>query len=202
MIYLLERFVHMSTVTPSPLPVTRFTPEDLLRLPDAVNYELVDGKLVERSMGYESSAIAAQILVLLGLFLRGKGLGHLAGSDASYQCFPREPSKVRKPDVSFVRTGRFPGETRPKGHSPIPPDLAIEVVSPNDLYHEVEEKVNDYLAVNVPLVWVVDPESRTVRIHRSADRTKVTFLTDSETISGEQVITGFSCVVREFFESP
>src|SRR5687768_2661230 len=110
----------MTTITPR----TVFTPEDLLRLPDAVSYELVDGKLVERNMGMESSEIAARILFQIALYLRDHRLGHLFGADASYQCYPDAPNKVRKPDVSFIRSGRLTDERAPQGHCPICPDLA------------------------------------------------------------------------------
>jgi Uma2 family endonuclease len=179
-----------------------FTPEDLLRLPDAVNYELVDGKLVERNMGMESSEIAVRIAILIGLYLRDHPTGRLFGADASYQCFKDAPDKVRKPDVSFVRAGRLPGDKAPKGHSRVPPDLAVEVSSPGDLVYEIEEKVAEYLAAGVPLVWVVHPPTRTVRIHRPRTSTRgpVAELNDQDTLTGEEVLPGFSCPVRSLFE--
>jgi Uma2 family endonuclease len=180
---------------------TAFTPEDLLRMDDGVNYELVDGKLVERHMGMESSEIAARILLLIGMFLRDRRLGRLFGADASYQCFPDSPSKVRKPDVSFIRTDRLPGGRTPTGHCPVPPDLAVEVISPGDLSYEVEEKVTEYLVAGIPLVWVVHPPTRTVRVHRprSSPRGPISELAGDDTIDGEDVLPGFSCKVSEFF---
>jgi Uma2 family endonuclease len=180
---------------------TLFTPDDLLRMEDAVNYELVDGKLVERHMGMESSAIAGQILMLIGLFLRSQARGRVFPPDASYQCFANAPSKVRKPDVSFIRSGRLPGDRIPTGHCPIPPDLAVEVISPNDLAYEVEEKVAEYLEAGVPLVWIVNPPTRSVRIRRprAAANGPVAELSGDDTITGEDVLPGFSCKVSEFF---
>ena len=95
------------------------------------------------------------------------GLGWVAGADASYQCFPAAARQVRKPDASFIRIDRLPAGEEPEGHCPIAPDLAVEVVSPNDLYSEVEEKVDDYLAAGVRLVWVIDPPTRTAHVHRA-----------------------------------
>src|SRR5947207_2724138 len=131
----------MSVLTPS----TEITPEELLELPDAVNYELVDGKLVERPMGSEAGEICGRIVVLLGIFLRKHKLGHLITSEGSYQCLPDAPRKVRRPDASFIRNGRLKNERVPKGHVLIPPDLAIEVVSPGDLAYEVEEQIAECL---------------------------------------------------------
>ncbi|HWE97492.1 MAG TPA: Uma2 family endonuclease [Tepidisphaeraceae bacterium] len=188
----------MSTLTIA-APVT---PQDLLHLPDAVRFELVDGKLVERKMGMESSEIAARIVGLLMLFLRDHAVGRLYGADASYQCFVGSPDKVRKPDVSFIRSGRLPGDRSPKGHCPIPPDLAVEVISPGDLAYEVEEKVAEYLAAGVPLVWVVTPPTRRVRVYRTQPqpRGSVIELALGDAISGEDVLPGFSCPVAHFFE--
>ena len=102
----------MTTIT-SAAPVT---PEDLLTLPDSVNYELVDGRLVERNMGMQSSGIGWRVGGLLFMFLRDHPLGMAFGADAGYQCFPDAPGKVRKPDVSFIRSGRLPGDRTPLGY--------------------------------------------------------------------------------------
>ena len=187
----------MSVISPSPL----VTPEDLLKMPDAVRFELVDGHLVERNMGAESSAIALRIAVLLGLFLRDHSIGWLFGSDTSYQCFPDAPDKVRRCDVGFVRNERLFGGRAPKGHVMVAPDLAIEVVSPNDTADEVEEKAMEWLDSGVALLWVVYPATRTVRIHRPRSAAlRVTDLADTDTITGESALPGFSCTVKEFFD--
>jgi Uma2 family endonuclease len=183
------------------ISTTSMTPEELLNLPDGVNFELVDGKLVERNMGFESSEIAARILGLIWMFVREHPIGRIFGADASYQCFPDAPTKVRKPDVSFIRSGRLPGDKAPQGHCPIPPDLAVEVISPGDLAYEIEEKVAEYLKAGVSLVWVVHPPTKTVRIHRPRGSSKgsVSELYESDKIDGEDVLPGFSCAVSEFF---
>jgi Uma2 family endonuclease len=185
-------------------PGTLFTPDDLLRMEDAVNYELVDGKLVERHMGMESSEIALRIAFLLALFLRDRRTGRLFGADASYQCFPAALTKIRKPDVSFIPSDRIPGGKLPAGHCPIAPGLAVEVVSPGDLAYEVEEKVAEYLEAGVPLVWIVNPPTRTVRVRRpkTSNRGPVAELSGEDLISGEDVLPGFSCKVSEFFTVP
>jgi Uma2 family endonuclease len=180
----------------------KFTPEDLLTMPDAVSYELVDGNLVERKMGTESSMIAVAIATILTNFVKGKKLGFIAGADCGYQCFRDDPNKLRKPDVSFIRAGRLPNNRPPKGHTKIAPDLAVEVLSPGDLVSEVDEKIEDYLGAGVKLIWVVSPETKKVRIHRptGAAAGPISVLSDSETISGEDVLPGFGCRVGEFFE--
>jgi Uma2 family endonuclease len=182
-------------------PGTLFTPDDLLRMEDAVNYELVDGKLVERHMGMQSSRIGMRVGLLIGKYLELHPEGLVYGADAGYQCFTNAPNTVRKPDVSVVRAGRFPDNREPEGHCRIAPDLAVEVVSPNDLAYEVEEKVAEYLEAGIPLVWIVNPPTRTVRIHRpkSSPRGPIAELSGDDAITGEDVLPGFSCKVSEFF---
>jgi Uma2 family endonuclease len=178
---------------------TTYTPEDLLAMPDGKNYELVDGRLVERNMGAESSWIGGNLYFALRSHCNEPGAGWVWPADNGYQCFPHAPKLVRRPDVSFIRAGRFPGGELPKGHVRIPPDLAVEVVSPNDLAYEVEERVDDYLKAGVPLIWVIHPENRTVFIRRGNGT--VSRLDQNDELSGEEVIPGFRCAVRSLFPS-
>ena len=173
------------------------TSEDLLAMPNEVDYELVNGELVERHMGAESSWIASNLIVLIALFYRGRVPGHLFTTDCGYQCYSDDPDKVRKPDVSFVRRGRFPSGRIPKGYIRIPPDLAVEVVSPNDLADDVEFKVEEYLNAGVPLVWVISPKTETVTVHRADG--SVTKLHDTDELSGENLLSGFRCKVSDLF---
>lgn len=181
-----------------------YTPDDLLRMPDGERFELVHGKLVERHMGTEAVGFASRIFGLIWMFLLDHPLGHLLMSEAGYACFPDDPNHTRRPDTSFIRFGRLSNEKLPKGHCPIPPDLAIEVVSPNDAAEEVTSKVADFQSVGVPLIWVVYPASRRVLVHRlrSSPHERISELTDADTITGEDVLPGFSCPVAEFFRIP
>ena len=186
----------MSTVTQK----TRYTPEDLLRMPDGDRYELVDGNLVERHMGFASGRIGGTVYYLLRTFSEANRRGWVLPADVGYQCFPDAPDKVRKPDVSFIRLERLAPDREPKGHSPIPPDLAVEVVSPNDLVYEVDAKVAEYLAAGVRLVWVIHPQSRTMEVHRLNGPS--TILQACDELSGEDVVPGFRCRVEEIFKTP
>jgi len=107
------------------------------------------------------------------------------------------PRTVRKTDVAFIRSGRFPNEQLPEGYSRIPPDLAVEVVSPNDLWYEVTEKVQAYLKVGVRLVWVVDPPTRMVYIYRPDG--SIALVREDGELSGEDVVPGFGCPVAAIF---
>jgi Uma2 family endonuclease len=178
---------------------TNYTPEDLLAMPDGDRYELVDGELLERNRGSESSAVAAVLLAELLMYVRDRQLGQVLGADGGYRCF-RNPRDVRYADVSFISGDRLPDGRLPKGHARICPDLAVEVVSPNDLFYEVERKVREYQDAGVLLVWVVNPEERTVTVHRQDG--SVSRLREGAVLSGEQVVPGFTCAVSAVFPAP
>jgi Uma2 family endonuclease len=181
---------------------TSITPEELLALPNEKDYELVDGKLVEKHMGSESSAVAMAIGILLGNFIKSKKLGHLFMADCGYRCFANAPNKIRRPDVSFVRRGRLPEERLPEGYLRIAPDFVVEVLSPGDTAYEIDEKVAEYLEAGVKLVWVVNPKTRSVRIHRAAgaEQGGIGAAGEADSISGEDVVPGFTARVAEFFD--
>jgi Uma2 family endonuclease len=177
-----------------------FSPEDLLQMPDGERYELVDGQLVERDLGAESSFIAGETYGILRDYSKSHRSGWAFPEGTSYQCFPTMPEKVRRADASFIRAGRLPGEWPPKGHIKIAPDLAVEVVSPGDLAYEVDEKVEEYIGAGVALVWVVNPVYRTVRVYRG-DGSGVILRADDE-LTGGDVLPGFRCKVSDLFAAP
>lgn len=174
----------------------RITPEQLLEMPDSSRFELVDGKLVEREMGFHSSRVGGQVFRLIANYGEENAYGWAMGADASYQCFA-DPLKVRRPDASFIRAGRLLGEQFPQGHCLIAPDLAVEVVSPNDNGNDIEEKLAEYLDAGVTLVWVFYPRTRSVHVYRANGQSER--LTEEDLLTGEEVLPGFSCMVSECF---
>ncbi len=174
------------------------TPEDLLEMSDSKQFELVDGQLEEKEVSYLSSLIGGEVLRRLSTYVLEHGLGTVTPSDASFQCFDDDPLKVRRPDVAFLTQGRLPIEELARGHVTVAPDLAVEVVSPNDYVYELNKKVQEYLRAGVRLVWVIDPENRTLLVYR-ADRTLAEFKPEDE-LTGEDVIPGFRCLVGDFFK--
>jgi Uma2 family endonuclease len=108
---------------------------------------------------------------------------------------------VRKADVSFIRLDRqTAAQAIEEGHCPIAPDLAVEVLSPNDLAYEVALKVSEYLRAGVRLVWVVHPEVRTVEVHRPQGAGVI--LHEQDELSSEDVLPGFRCRVADLFVMP
>jgi Uma2 family endonuclease len=173
----------------------RYTPEDLLAMPDEKSYELVDGRLVERHSGARCSLVGGDLLVRLVGFCDEHDLGTVWGPDNGFRCFPDDPCRVRRPDGSFVRRGRLPGGVSPVGWVEIPPDLAYEVVAPGELAEELESRLRDYRKVGVPLVWVIYPELRVAKVLLRG-RPPIE-LEEDDVLSGEDVIPGFRCPLRE-----
>jgi len=172
------------------------TPDELLCMPDGKGYELVRGTLIKTDMGAESVWVGGMLFWYLVQFVKEHDSGWVFHSEAGYRCFPHEPKMIRKPDISFIKTGRFPGDVVPKGWITIVPDLAVEVVSPRDRASELDEKLADYRAAGIPLTWVVYPESRSVMVHRRDG--SMARLLEAESLSGEDILPGFSCPLREF----
>jgi Uma2 family endonuclease len=189
-----------------------YTPEDLLTMPDGKNFELVDGRLVERHrttpppqgedhMGFLADLIAVRLLQRLANFCDEHPLGWvLIPSSGGFQGLTGSARRVRKPDVAFVRYGRFPDEQVPLGYAHLAPDLAAEVVSPNDTYEEVSEKIEEYLRAGVRLVWVISPRNHTIHMYRANGSAQV--LRESDELNGEDVVPGFRCPVRDLFPQP
>ncbi len=178
------------------------TAEELLEMPNSIDYELVDGILVERQMGAESNAIAVELAFLIGSYFKQHGRqGHVFMGETGFRIFPGRPNHIRKPDLAFVKFGRFPDDRqRPKGHVDLIPDLAVESISPGDLASEVNEKIDEYVEAGIPLIWFFDPDSKTVQIFRKDGSTQR--LTETDEISGEDILPNFRCRVADIFAPP
>ncbi|WP_256369001.1 Uma2 family endonuclease [Aquisphaera insulae] len=177
-----------------------YTPDDLLSMPDGKGIELVRGRLLEHTMGAESSWVGGRLFGRLDRFVEEHDSGWLFPAETGYQCFPHDPTMVRKPDLSFIRKDRLPQSTVPTGWITIPPDLAVEVVSPNDRASELEDKLADYRLAGIPLVWVIYPDSRSVLVHRR-DGTLARLL-ETNSLAGEDILPGFACPIREILPAP
>lgn len=172
-------------------PELRFTPEDLQRLPEEQRFELVGGRLVERSTSVLSSTVGSRLHGRLRSFVETRGLGGVYAADLGYQCFPDDPQRVRKPDVSFVSASRWSGSFMSQGYCPIAPDLAVEVVSKHDLHEDVQAKVGEYLEAGVCVVWVIDPGARCAQVY-GADGSSLRLTADG-VLDGGDVVPGFQC---------
>jgi Uma2 family endonuclease len=169
------------------------TVEELLRLnlPDK-RTELVRGVLVVREpAGFAHGRVAMRLALKLGVHVQQTGAGELLAAETGFT-LARGPDTVRAPDVAFVRRERVP-DPPPRGFPQLAPDLVVEVLSPDDRPGETLAKVGDWLEAGSRLVWVIDPQRRYARIYRP-DGTE-TVITESEHLSGEEVLPGFDCAL-------
>jgi Uma2 family endonuclease len=175
-----------------------WTPEELLEVRDRPMPELIDGKLVARRlMGQKADRLASELIYFLGVFVEKSNVGAVNGAGGSYQIFPDDPNKVRIPDVSFIRKEREPAGAA-EGHGRVVPELIAEVISPNDLAEELDVKVLDFFRAGVPLIWVVNPGSRSVRVMRGDGSGG--FLTGADVLDGEAVLPGFRLPLPDLFK--
>ncbi len=176
------------------------TVDDVLRIHDREDrlYELVDGILVEKTVGLLESWLAVRIGTLLNNFVEPNELGLVAGADGM---FALEIDLVRIPDVSFVSWARIPGGEVPT--EPIPkvvPDLAVEVISRGNTPKEMGAKLQEYFEKGVRLVWFVRPRSRVVDVYTAPHR--FTRLTASMTLDGGDVLPGLEIPLGALFQMP
>lgn len=174
------------------------TAQDLWQLPDTgLRRELVRGEVIETiPPGGKHGAIAVILAMLLRLWTKRTAGGYV-GVEAGY-ILARDPDIVRGPDVSYVRAERIPPSGIPEGFWNLAPDLAVEVVSPNETAEEVREKVRDSLAAGTPLVWTVYPRTGEVIVH-TPDGLARTYTT-GDTLAFLDILPDFSCTVAEIFE--
>ena len=175
------------------------TAEDLLRLPyDGLRHELVRGEL--RTMppgGWGHGKHTSRVDWSLGPYVATHGLGEVATNETGF-LLTTNPDTVRAPDVAFVRRERLDQADPERDYYPGPPDLAVEVISPNDLYADVDEKVAEWLEHGTRMVLVVNPRRKSVAVHRPGR--DVRMLGVEDTLDGEDVVPGWSLAVRDLFE--
>jgi Uma2 family endonuclease len=191
--------IPLSRVLSEPIPGSA-TEEDVIRLHDRHDRlcELVDGILVEKTVGVEESEMAVWIAVLLSNFVRPRKLGTVLGADGPIRL---RGGLVRMPDVCFISRRRLPNGRLPKEPIlDIPPDLAVEVLSRTNTVREMRRKVRDYFEAGVELVWLVDPRPRTVEVFTRPDKRRS--LKMQQTLVGGDVLPGLKIKLRELFGAP
>ena len=179
------------TYVPPMISPALITADELPRIqPSDKRVELVRGVMVVREPpGYRHGSIVARITYLLMRQVEPRSLGLVLAGDPGF-LVASDPDTVRAPDVAFIRRDRLP-DPPPRAFAAMAPDLAVEVLSPDDRPGEVLAKVADWLNAGSRLVWVVDPERRVARVYRH-DGTE-TLLAPGDALDGEDVIPGFTC---------
>jgi Uma2 family endonuclease len=175
------------------------TAEDLLAMGDIGRCELIYGELLMMSpAGAEHGLVAMRFGSYLQAFVDEQGRGVVFAAETGF-IIERNPDLVRAPDASFVGASRLP-VSLPRGYFEGVPDLAVEVVSPDDTKREVAEKVNMWLAHGTEVVWVAYPQQMTVEIHRVGKPPQR--LTAADEIRNEPLLPGFVLPLSKVFKLP
>lgn len=174
------------------------TAEELLVMPDhGLRNELVRGEVRWMApAGNVHGRIAVNVTTPLDQHVRENDLGLVFAAETGFK-IESGPDTVRAPDVAFVRRERVEEVGEVEGFWPGAPDLAVEVVSPNDLYTEVEEKVADWVGAGAGIVVVVNPRNKTVAVRHS--QTEIIILGEDGTLDGDEIVPGWSLAVRDIF---
>ena len=199
---LYERFgpIPFRRIRQVPAPGTA-TEDDVLEIHGREKHlcELVDGILVEKTVGHYESMTGMRLGILIGIYLQTHKLGEVFGTDGFMKL---KPGLVRIPDVSFVSKARLKAaKIRPWGKiQPLVPELAVEVLSRGNTKQEMAEKLVEYFEAGVQLVWYIDPRVPQVTVYRSPD--DATVLKAPGELTGDPVLPGLKISLAELFAPP
>jgi len=173
------------------------TADELLAMGDIGRCELIEGKIIHMApAGAQHGDIAMEIAFRIKAFTSANKLGKVYAAETGF-IIKRNPDTVRAPDVAFVQSNRLPNIVDP-GFFNGPPDLAVEVSSPNDRWSDVLAKVDQWLAAGAISVWVVDPPSQSIEIYRRQSLT-VRYHAGQQ-LADEPTLPGFALDVAEVFK--
>jgi len=176
------------------------TAEEFARMPvplDGSRQELVRGIVVmSPPPGFRHGARQVRVASLLDHYARTTKSGRVTVESGVVT--EHDPDSVRGPDVAFWSVARIPLDREPEGYPEVVPDLCVEILSTRKALKKTIEKIAEYFASGVRMVWVIDPEDRTVTVYRSPNEGRM--LHESAMLSGDEVLPGFRCKVSELFE--
>lgn len=157
--------------------------------------ELIDGVLVEKAVGARESFLGAYISGLIWSFIKDDDLGVILGADGLFWV---DDDQLRAPDVTFFPWSAFPDEEIPdETWWSVAPGLCVEVLSPSNTAREIDRKLRELFGAGCQLAWIVDPETKTAKVHTSAKRFKP--LDIRGTLDGGKVLPGFKLPLAELF---
>lgn len=161
-------------------------------------FELVKGEIVEMPQPRpEHGAVCGNSVGMLWNYGRRTGRGYVLSNDTAILT-GRDPDTVRGADVAFYTHARWPRAEVGRALPPVPPDLAVEVVSPGNRPGALLGKISEYLKAGVLMVWVVDPARRSVVVYRQSEETPLV-LGEGDTLENFPELPEFRCAVAEFF---
>ena len=160
-------------------------------------YDLIDGELIQMPPAGEAHGVRSyRIILRLGPHVEANDLGQVYPPETGF-VLTNGGEHVVSPDVAFVLKERLAPDRNREGYLRVAPDLAVEIVSPSDYPALVERKIAKYLAANVPLLWVVYPDRRRVRV-LGAGREPAEF-GEGDVLDAGDIVPGFRLPVADIF---
>ena len=158
-------------------------------------YELIDGEVVAvvpagLSHGFITSRIAAK----LRQFVDEHDLGEVTGAETGFRL---SSDTLRAPDAAFISHAKLTTVVEAEKFATFAPDLAVEVVSPNDAASDIQQKVDSYLEAGTALVWVIYPDLRKVVVHHPDGTARS--VPYEGTLDGGEVLPGLQLPVADLF---
>lgn len=173
------------------------TGEEFALIPNKDRCELVEGRIVKMSpTGDDHGGYESNFALAIGNFVRAHNLGKMrVGESGVYT--RRDPDSVRGMDVAFISNERWAQRKKTGAFLDVPPDLVVEILSPDDAWSDMTDKLREYFTIGVRLVWVADPKKRRVYTYRSLS--DVREFNEPDDLPGDDVLPGFSAPVAELF---
>jgi Uma2 family endonuclease len=173
------------------------TEKDLLRYLDAADkrlVELIDGVLVEKTLGHQESQIGGVLLQYFNNYLDEHDLGVAYTADAPFRILPKQ---IRLPDVSFATWETLGGRMPSEPIVGVAPELAVEVLSKSNTKGEMNRKRRDYFLAGVRELWIIDPKTQTAEVYTSPEDKRSIAVDGS--LTGGDILPGFSLPLKKLF---
>jgi Uma2 family endonuclease len=173
------------------------TGEALTALGDISPCELIDGRIVRKNpTGRSHAVLISNLVAALSVFARPRKLGQVLSGEVGIYT-RRSPDSVRAADIAFVSRARLAGLSA-NGYLTVAPELIVEVTSPADRWQDVRQKLEEYFAIGVQRVWIVEPDKRTMLVYSAS--VDVRAYREGDILIGEGVLEGFTLPIGELFE--
>ena len=159
--------------------------------------ELIDGRIVRMNpTGRSHAFVESNLSSALNLFVRQRKLGQVLVGEVGIFT-RRDPDRVRAADIAFVSNERLAGTTS-GGYLKIAPELVVEVISPTDRWQDMRQKLEEYFAIGVQRVWIVEPDKRDVLVYNAS--TEMHKYGEGDILAGEAALDSFALPIAELFE--
>jgi len=184
-------------IAPQSIPPKKWvTGEELFKMGDIGRTELIKGEIIYlMPTGLLHGIIEFAIAAILRNFVQLHQLGYVFGGETGIY-ITREPDTVRGVDAAYISHERF-AQIKSTSYLDVAPELVVEVMSPDDSWTEINDKIEEYFAIGVVLIWIVNPKRKLVHVYRSP--TTLEILRAHDTLTGDEVLPGFAVPLTELF---